>query len=1570
MSPSLPVPDFQDAPQNLIRDEIFGIIEKIKIKYDPNIIGMISYIPIFFDFGSVFQYKASDRLTVLRSVKTNFLNIAKQAESSLEKMDAINKPNIHLFITRIVIQNVPGKLGTSKKSTFYPDGTLEIQTVFEDSLNCQYYLEKKIVQTLNEFRPLPGSEIPVKIPAPDAPAVVVAAPVAAAPAQVQSPASFTPTPIPTQAPVTASVVAPTTAQSAQFIDLSIPSYPNGAWETLKNDIVNSLKPIKIDNSILPGPPFDAQLGVDWASIPLSGADFNAVLRSMKTNIPNISKQIVPAIQKLEEFRKPMIADFMVSIVFQNVPGKQSASKKAFLSAEGALIIQVPFEDALNCSYYFEKKITSGLQEFAPPNSAPAAKIVSPVVEAPVVVAPTPVAPTPVMQPSYSIPQSNIQQPQPTFVAPQPTYQQPKPTVYVPHYTTQPQPAPTPAPAPVVVAQPIVKEPPKPKGRPEMEFKPTIEDFNQLFLIREIDYFLQKMVIVDEKDQPFGVPIYIDWASVMVYPSAIKQNTIIRNVNLAIYRLLRDIVVAVKMACTDYGNRDNVVEYLRSVTIQNMQGSSSSLKKVVYEDGHLIVQTIFEDFGNCGLYFDSKVIQALQSRPSTPTPKKPEAVVIIKEEVDIRYRAHKSVVNKDGQQYTPSCDVECDWVSFSHKAYEGTNIENNIISLSNNIFIDLHQAILSFSKDEIEILMKEITHIKFCQAAPGKTIFDKRTTTMADNGILTITTTFEDRNEGFKTFKDKLRQLFTARLYKVTIRDTLVPALKEMIDLAVKIQYKANYLDNIPVTPYADYSSKVIFDWQLVDKESLENQVSFYKALTENLKITATFAKVLDGAIRDICSYDVGKNEFIQCTTFILRDIIRAKEEVVKNTTPSTWEFSACFHGPTLSTTKPSLTTLFKETLLVAFPCAIQDTFPLIDELVEDLESATGKKVPVVINYDSWRNEQPFRDDHTSYKCIKDIAVNVPRRGLDAIMELTKDEIVKDEYTKKVNKIIIVCDPSNNVQPSRSKDPNVLGKLVNGELTFTLNFRDAKSAITRSWDYQLELMLQTRPLKIQRAINKAKMSLDEVTKKFSALIGKQVPVTVDYNGFINDSHFIVNLEEEVYTKVILSFAHLLTKGWIDNGPAAELLTYDTVKKSIQNQMNTLKFVIDCASTQKENYEFSFNGTEFVVALNLNSACKVELKEWRLEMERMFKLRDLRLREEIAVRVDLSPSKKAIDAVIGRPVQLEIDWESLIRNADFLCNLNDYCKVIHVFSEDISMELSTKYGFGRCVEYTEIQAYVQNNLSKIVICAGNSLSGVDISYDKSSKTIKVAVGIKVLYKQIQSNAGDYESYGRQIENVMGLRMMMIEGYIKRHNPSAIDDAKSRLREAVEMDVNLEIEWSSIIDHPSFNKIVEFVPVLKNIVSLSAQLNPLVKLCRENFAAKAQLQAVRNYTIIVDGSSRVDEGEFDKNKFGVDWAKVAWKTPPARDHIVVTVNLAPIIKTPPHDLSIEDKIEFLVTPDKAIERFNRKEDLENRERDRYLAERRHNEQMRADERIADAARDRNRELERLNRNLTRRW
>eukprot|EP01132_Coremiostelium_polycephalum_P005977 gene5977-7447_t len=1368
-------------------------------------------------------------------------------------MDGINKSNVHNFLTRVVIQNVPGKSSTSKKSTFYPDGTLEISTIFEDSLNCQYYMEKKILTTLNEFRPAVGSVAPQKVEAFVAPDI-----------------TSTPAPVP--------VFEEPKVESAAAIDLSCPTYQNGAWESLKLDILKLLTPIKVTNNIL-GHEFDLPVSVDWSSIPLSGADFSGVLRSIKNNIANLIKQILPGIQKVDEIRKPIIRDFLVSVVFQNVAGKASTLKRAFLSAEGSLVIVVPFEDSLN------------------------------------------------------------------FIQPVQTVQPPAPVS-------------TPAPAPVVI------EPPKDKGRPEMEFKPTIEEFPTQFLVREIDHILSTMVVTDERDEPIGAPIYVDWKSVMVYPTQVKQNTVIRNVNLALFKLVREVVNSIKQACTDFVLRDTIKAYLRSVTFQNIPGVSTGSKKVVYEDGHLIVQTIFEDFGNCGLYFDSKVIQALGARPSAPPQKKPELITLIKEEVALKLNAHLNF-KMGGKKATPQCPIEMDWSFLQAKGHEAS-IENNVIAVTNVLLSELFQSISSFTEPEIEIILKEIVKVVFIQATPGKTIFDKRSVVITDPGVLNITTTFEDRTDGVKTFKDRFTNAFKARLFKVEIRDRLVPQLKEMIDIAVKIQYKANFLDKIEVLPYQDYSSNVIFDWQLVEKEPLENQVKIYQSLVQNLETTRTFGHILDLSIRDICSYDVGKNAFLPTNQFILRNILRPKEGSIKFTSGNTWEFYTPFHTPgDFLFDHYTLTTLFKEKLNVAYPCAIQDTFPKLDHLVEELASATGKKVPIIMEYNSWRHFPKFASDITSYRQINQIAVEVPSVGLSCIKNLTKDKIVLKEYTTKVNQIVIFYDTNDKVEKFRTKDQAAIASLDKGVLTFRLNFCDGIKP-THAWNFQLEYVLGTRPLKVQRSIEGALSSLEKAASDLSGLIGKTVKVSVDYEGFIHHRNYLIELEEEVYTKIISSFAHLLNVGWTNSAESSDLSSYETVQKSIQSQVNSIKFKINVDNTQRDSYEFSLqSGGEFLVSINLINACKVETKDWRLELERVLNLRDLKIQEEIKKRIDLSKPQKQISSVIGSQINLVVDWESIIRNSDFAANKVDYITWLHDLGEDLPLQFSKSIGFGKLVEYSEVQQHIQSNLSTIKIVGTSGSDCLDVYYDKSSKTLEVEVGVKKVAKFIKDTQYDFEEYGRKVENAMNLRLMIVKGYIARNEPKDIEYTKSRIQEAVEVTAGFQFDWNSIIQHPEFNQIVDYFTTLKNILKLSAQLHPLVQLCKENFKAKEFLKSnVRNYTIVIDGDSRVDESEFADNKFGVDWAKVGWKSLPAKDHIVFTVNLSRVERDEPHEMGIQDKIESLVTPDAALERYERKMAKLEREQDRRREENFRREQLRNDERMLDESRERNRQLDRLNR------
>lgn len=123
-------------------------------------------------------------------------------------MDLANRSNVNTFLLAVAIRNAPGKSSNSKsvryllffftylfvvsffhcllliifvKATLGYDGILSVYTIFEDSLNCSNYLERKVVTgihfslisfcslylllvlALNDFRPPAGLSAPAKI---------------------------------------------------------------------------------------------------------------------------------------------------------------------------------------------------------------------------------------------------------------------------------------------------------------------------------------------------------------------------------------------------------------------------------------------------------------------------------------------------------------------------------------------------------------------------------------------------------------------------------------------------------------------------------------------------------------------------------------------------------------------------------------------------------------------------------------------------------------------------------------------------------------------------------------------------------------------------------------------------------------------------------------------------------------------------------------------------------------------------------------------------------------------------------------------------------------------------------------------------------------------------------------------------------------------------------------------------------------------------------------------------------------------------------------------------------------
>lgn len=78
----------------------------------------------------------------------------------------------------------------------------------------------------------------------------------------------------------------------------------------------------------------------------------------------------------ESSARRKVNSFLVAVIIQNVPGKSSASKKAAMNLEGSLVVNTVFEDAMNCQYYLEKKVSTGVEEFRiPPGITPPSRAV-------------------------------------------------------------------------------------------------------------------------------------------------------------------------------------------------------------------------------------------------------------------------------------------------------------------------------------------------------------------------------------------------------------------------------------------------------------------------------------------------------------------------------------------------------------------------------------------------------------------------------------------------------------------------------------------------------------------------------------------------------------------------------------------------------------------------------------------------------------------------------------------------------------------------------------------------------------------------------------------------------------------------------------------------------------------------------------------------------------------------------------------------------------------------------------------------------------------------------------------
>jgi len=440
-----------------------------------------------------------------------------------------------------------------------------------------------------------------------------------------------------------------------------------------------------------------------------------------------------------------------------------------------------------------------------------------------------------------------------------------------------------------------------------------------------------------------------------------------------------------------------------------------------------------------------------------------------------------------------------------------------------------------------------------------------------------------------------------------------------------------------------------------------------------------------------------------------------------------------------------------------------------------------------------------------------------------------------------------------------------------------------------------------------------------------------------------------------------------RGLLQDDCFGGLCKYKTLLPLIQDRLK--KVVIHVSVHEKASNEGSLTVSNKVltIVLNLNTLKKEgtgRYTGWRIEIERLLDLRSTKIQEEIHSRIDLPKISKSVGAVVGSAINVVVDWDGIIKNADFASNMEDYIAVLHTLSEKIPASyVASNFGFGQICEYEEVKKHIQANFQtlRIVPDANNR-----ISHDKAQKTLTIFAKISGIDSHLSSSNGNFEKWGRLIESAMNLRPLRTQGAIDRAS-RVLEGVAKRLSEAITNRVKVAVDWN-FIDHPNFSSLPDYIEMIHRICDMSDELLPAIAIVKENHTMMDIIKEnVSTFTVTVDPTNKINESEFRPNEYGVDYARVYYKDE-KNDNIVAAVNLKDVLINHIHGMELDLKVELLITPDRAKQRLQRAQDIERAEREQEFRERSEAAARRDRDRLLDATRDGNRTQERILREMRR--
>jgi len=353
-----------------------------------------------------------------------------------------------------------------------------------------------------------------------------------------------------------------------------------------------------------------------------------------------------------------------------------------------------------------------------------------------------------------------------------------------------------------------------------------------------------------------------------------------------------------------------------------------------------------------------------------------------------------------------------------------------------------------------------------------------------------------------------------------------------------------------------------------------------------------------------------------------------------------------------------------------------------------------------------------------------------------------------------------------------------------------------------------------------------------------------------------------------------------------------------------------------------------------------------------------LRDTKVQEEIAARVNVANEQKRINSVVGGNATLTVKWNTITSNPSFAANKENYVEWLHAIGEKIGTRLASHEGFGRLCEYEEVKKHIASKLKGIEIEADSSplKTPWGFSFNQGNGVLTMTINVGEIYKSV--GGGDFYNWGYLIENAMALRTLIIQGTIDR-NKSMIESVAKSLSDAVHNRVKVIVDWD-ITKSSSFDSVQDYRPVIEYIANTTEEWLPITGIVRDNHELLDEIKDnVNSFILKIDPNSHVNESAYTPNEYGVDYASVQHQNPATKDIIVGTVNWDSIIGQHARNMEMELKVELLLTPGMAKDRLREKKKREHQAQ----MEATQNAMLREQSRASNAMRDQASEMHRLN-------